>query len=702
MKRIFVSLFALLSILTVKADEGMWMIANLSERTDSVLKSLGLELSREEIYSADKPALNNAIVSFGGFCSGVVVSPNGLVFTNHHCGFGAIQEHSSTDHDYLTNGFVAKKYKDELPNEDLYVDFHLRTVDVTEQVLGPVPSISGELERSQIVDSICARLAAEVEDSVNGIYGEVVPFYKGSKYYLSVYQRFNDVRLVYAPPQSLGKFGGETDNWMWPRQTCDFSVFRIYANKENKPAMYSEDNVPYSPVRYAKVSLQGYQPGSYSMTLGYPGSTDRYLSSYGIDNTMRTTNALRIQVRTVKLDVLKAAMESSDDIRIKYASKYASSSNYWKFSIGQNKALEQLRVIEEKQQIENDFRRWVAESPVERERFEGVLDSLKHLYTVNFNTNYGTILWTETFWSGSDIVRFAVNSRISVMRDRKVDFKELVEQSYKDIDVETDKKLFAALLKNYAENVPLKDFVPAFYETVNTQFGGDYSAYVNDLYSKSVLAKPEQLAKVGNVKDIENDPMMDVAYDLITILFRTSNSNDIHVYERKLGEGIRLMNHSKEYYPDANFTLRLSCGIVDGYSPTAELEYIHYTSAQSLLDKIKKYPDNRDYSVIPTVYDWFKKGDFGKKYIDKKTGEMQLCFLTNNDITGGNSGSGMFDSKGRLIGLAFDGNWEAMSGDLKFDTNLQRCIGVDIRYVLSVMEKYGKAKRIIKELTLEK
>ncbi len=701
MKRIFVSLFALLSILTVKADEGMWMIANLSERTDSVLKSLGLELSREEIYSADKPSLNNAIVSFGGFCSGVVVSPNGLVFTNHHCGFGSIQEHSSTDHDYLTNGFVAKKYKDELPNEDLYVDFHLRTVDVTEQVLGPVPSISGELERSQIVDSICSRLAAEVEDSVNGIYGEVVPFYKGSKYYLSVYQRFNDVRLVYAPPQSLGKFGGETDNWMWPRQTCDFSVFRIYANKDNKPAMYSEDNVPYSPVRYAKVSLQGYQPGSYSMTLGYPGSTDRYLSSYGIDNTMRTTNALRIQVRTVKLDVLKAAMESSDDIRIKYASKYASSSNYWKFSIGQNKALEQLRVIEEKQQIENDFRRWIAESPVERERFEGVLDSLRHLYKVNFNTNYGSILWTETFWNGSDIVKFAVNSRISVMRDRKVDFKELVEQSYKDIDVETDKKLFAALLKNYADNVPAEDFVPAFYDTINNQFGGDYAAYVNDLYSKSVLAHPEQLARVGNVKDIEKDPMMDVAYDLITVLFRTSKSNDIHVYERKLGEGVRLMNHSKEYYPDANFTLRLSCGIVDGYSPTAELEYVHYTAAQSLLDKIKKYPDNRDYAVIPSVYDWFKKGDFGKKYIDKKTGEMQLCFLTNNDITGGNSGSGMFDSKGRLIGLAFDGNWEAMSGDLKFDTNLQRCIGVDIRYVLSVMEKYGKAKRIIKELTLE-
>ncbi len=701
MKKVFLSLFALLSVITAKADEGMWMIANLSERTDSVLKSLGLELSREEIYSADKPSLNNAIVSFGGFCSGVVVSPNGLVFTNHHCGFGNIQQHSTTEHDYLKNGFVAKKYKDELPNEGLYVDFHLRTVDVTEQVLGSVPSISGEQERAEIVNENCLRLAAEVEDSINGIYGEVVPFYKGSKYYLSVYQRFSDVRLVYAPPQTLGKFGGETDNWMWPRQTCDFSVFRIYANKDNKPAEYSKDNVPYSPVRYAKVSLQGYQEGSYSMTLGYPGSTDRYLSSYGINNTMRTTNDLRIQVRTIKLKVLKEAMNSSDAIRIKYASKYASSSNYWKFSIGQNKALDKLEVIKEKQQIENDFRQWIKESPVERERFEGILDSLEYLYKKNFNTNYGRTLWNETFWSGSDIVKFAVNSRLAVVNDQEMSFKEQVEKVYKDIDVETDKKLLAALLKNYAEHAPAKEFIPAFYHTIDSVFAGDYTAYVNDLYSKSLLSQPEKMAQLKSVNDIERDPMMDVAYDLITVLMRNARTNLTHSYERKLGEGVRLMNHSKEYYPDANFTLRLSCGIVDGYSPTAELDYIHYTPASSLLAKNESYPNNRDYNLIPSVYEWFKKGDFGKKYIDKKTGKMQLCFLTNNDITGGNSGSGMFDSKGRLIGLAFDGNWDAMSGDLKFDNNLQRCIGVDIRYVLSVMEKYGKAKRLIQELTLE-
>ncbi|MBO5750446.1 MAG: S46 family peptidase [Bacteroidaceae bacterium] len=701
MKRIVLSLLTILSVLSAKADEGMWMISNITERTDSVLKSLGLELSPEELYNPNGTSLNNAIVAFGGFCSGVVVSPNGLVFTNHHCGFGAIQEHSAPEHDYLKNGFVAKKLKDELPNPDLYVAFHLRTVDVTEQVLGPVPSICGEMERNQIIDSICAKITESVEDTANCIYGEVVPFYKGCKYYLSVYQRYNDVRLVFAPPQSLGKFGGDTDNWMWPRQTCDFSVFRIYAGKDNKPAEYSKDNVPFKPSYYAPVSLQGYQEGSYCMTLGFPGSTDRYLSSYGIENTMRTTNDLRIQVRGVKQEILKEAMNSSDAIRIKYASKYAQSSNYWKYSIGQNQALEKLGVIKEKQDIENEFRQWIKKSPVEREAYEEVLDSLEALYKANFNKYYGMTLWNETFWSGSDIVKFAINGMLGVMRDRDIDFKDAVEKAYKDIDIPTDKRVFKALIKNYAEKVPSKTYVPEFYGKIDSDFNGNFDAFVDNLYAKTKLTKPEELAKLSAMSDLKDDPMFELALDLITVLYKTYESDNIEVYERKLGEGIRFMNHSKEYYPDANFTLRLSCGIVEGYSPTKDLEYVHYTLPQSLIDKNEQNPENLDYKLLPSVYKWLKKGKFSKKYIDKKTGEMQLCFLSNNDITGGNSGSGMFDGKGRLIGLAFDGNWEAMSGDLKFDTKLQRCIGVDIRYVLSVIENYGKAKHLIKELTLE-
>lgn len=703
MKKFLFLFIALISLLSAKADEGMWMLCNLSERTDSILKSLGMEMSREQLYNPEGRSLNNAIVMFGGFCSGVVVSPNGLVFTNHHCGYGAIQEHSTPDHDYLTNGFVAKKYKDELPNPDLYVAFHLRTVDVTDQVLGPVPSISGETERSQIVDSICSKIMESVEDSVNGIYGEVVPYYKGCKYYLSVYQRFDDVRLVFAPPQSLGKFGGDTDNWMWPRQTCDFSVFRIYADKHNRPADYSEDNVPYRPSYYAPVSLQGYQPGSYCMTLGFPGSTDRYLSSFGIESTMRTTNDLRIQVRGLKQEILKDAMSKSDAIRIKYASKYASSSNYWKYSIGQNQALDKLGVVEEKRALEAEFRQWVSHSPVERGDYEGVLDSLQLLYKENRNKYYTMTLWEETFWNGSDIVSFVLGNMMSVVDDKEdEDFGKVVKKAYKDIDVATDKRLLAALLRNYRQQVVSDTYLPEFYATIDTVFAGNYEAYVDELYSRTMFSKPDELVSVSHFSQLNHDPMIDVVLDLVIQLYKLYQSDNVDVFERKLGEGIRMMNRDKEYYPDANFTLRLSYGMVDGYSPTDGFRHLHYTLPQTLIDKNEQNPTNADYHLLPSVLHWLRKGRFGKKYVDKDSGEMQLCFLTNNDITGGNSGSGMFDAKGRLIGLAFDGNWEAMSGDLKFDPQLQRCIGVDIRYVLSVMETYGKAKHLIKELKLER
>lgn len=700
MKKLILSLLALLSLLPMKADEGMWMICNLSQRTDSVLKSLGLELTQEELYNADGPSLNNAIVMFGGFCSGVVVSNEGLVFTNHHCGFDAIQDHSTPKHDYLTNGFVAKSLKDELPNPDLYVAFHLRTVDVTEKVMNGVTPDMSESQRTAIIDSISSKLIEEVDDTTNAIYSEVNAFYKGSKYYLSVYQRFDDVRLVFAPPQSLGKFGGDTDNWMWPRQTCDFSVFRIYANKDNKPAVYSKENVPYHPVRYAHVSLQGYQEGSYCMTLGYPGSTDRYLSSYGIENEMRTTNDLRIQVRGVKLDILKNAMSKSDAIRIMYASKYASSSNYWKYSIGQNKALEKLGVINEKQALENEFKNWVAADNAAHSQYVGILDTLRAQYVENFSKSYGIMLWQESFWSGSDILSFVIRNMIGKTNNND-DFKKKVEKAYKDIDVETDKHVFAALLRNYVEHVPDTAFLPAFYADIQNKYNGDCEAYTEELYSKTVFTKPEELAKIEEMSAVGNDSMIEIAGDIVASLFKMYNMKSPYSYERKLGEGIRAMNHEREYYPDANFTLRMSYGIVEGYSPSADLKYVHYTLPKSLTDKYEKNPDNDDYTLLPKVYKWLKKGKFGNRYADSRSGEMQLCFLTNNDITGGNSGSGMFDGKGRLIGLAFDGNWEAMSGDLKFDNNMQRCIGVDIRYVLSVIESYGKAKRLINELTLE-
>ncbi|MBR6891715.1 MAG: S46 family peptidase [Bacteroidaceae bacterium] len=687
--------------LAAKADEGMWMVGNLSEKTQKVLKEMGLELTPEQIYNPNGPSLNNAIVMFGGFCSGVVVSNEGLVFTNHHCGFDAIQDHSTVKKDYLKNGFLAKRLKDELPNPELYVAFHLSTVDVTDKILAGVKPGMDEMAKALYMDSVATSLEEAVLDTVNCIYGEITPYYKGSKYYLSVYQRFDDVRLVFAPPQSLGKFGGDTDNWMWPRQTCDFSVFRIYANKNNKPAEYSEDNVPYHPVSYAHVSTQGYQPGSFCMTFGYPGSTDRYLSSYGIENTMRTSNDLRYQVRGVKLAILDEAMKREDAIRIMYASKYAASSNYWKFSLGQNKALKELKVIEEKQALENEIKEWAAQN--RKTQYIGILDSLKYLYSKSFPGEYTLTLLEESFYSGSDIMQFAMKSMIRYMRpDAKNDgFKDDVRKTYRDIDIELDKKVFAAMIKNYKQQVLSKDYLPDFYDEIDEKFGGNIDAYTDDLFANSVLTDLEKVNKLESSEELHQDPIYYMAVSVLTKLYQCYQSNSISEFERLLGNALREMNHEKEYYPDANFTMRMSFGIVEGYSPSADLNYVHYTLPQSLIDKNEQNPDNYDYQLIPSVYKWLKKGKFGDRYIDKSLGQMPLCFLTNNDITGGNSGSGMFDGKGRLIGLAFDGNWEAMSSDLKFDSKLQRCIGVDIRYVLSVIEKYGKGKRLINELTLE-
>ena len=700
MKRIVFAVLCLMA-LSAKADEGMWMLGNMSEKTQKVLKEMGLELTPEQIYNPNGPSLNNAIVMFGGFCSGVVVSNNGLVFTNHHCGFDAIQDHSSVKFDYLKNGFFAKKLKDELPNPELYVAFHLSTVEVTDKILGGVKPDMDEMQKAAYMDSVAMSLEESVLDTINCIYGEITPYYKGSKYYLSVYQRFDDVRLVFAPPQSLGKFGGDTDNWMWPRQTCDFSVFRIYANKENKPAEYSKDNVPYHPVSYAHVSTQGYQPGSFCMTFGYPGSTDRYLSSFGIENTMKTANDLRYQVRGVKLAILDEAMKREDAIRIMYASKYAASSNYWKFSLGQNKALKDLKVIEEKQALEKEIKEWAAQN--NKTQYIGILDSLKALYKENFPGDYTVTLLEESFYSGSDIMQFAMKSMIRYLRpDAENDgFKEDVKKTYRDINIDLDKKVFAAMIKNYKQQALSEDDLPDFYEEIDEKFDGNIDAYVDNLYANSVLADREKVERLESMEDLHDDPIYYVAVSVITKLLQSHQSNNITEFERLLGDALREMNHEKEYYPDANFTIRMSFGIVEGYSPSSDLNYVHYTLPQSLIDKNEKNPENYDYQLIPSVYKWLKKGKFGNRYIDKSIGQMPLCFLTNNDITGGNSGSGMFDGKGRLIGLAFDGNWEAMSSDLKFDTKLQRCIGVDIRYVLSVIETYGKGKRLINELTLE-
>ncbi|NLV53439.1 MAG: S46 family peptidase [Bacteroidales bacterium] len=706
MKRLTL-IFLMLISLTANADEGMWVLGNISQKTDSILRALGLELSPEELYSTEKPSLNDAIIQLGGFCSGVVVSNDGLVFTNHHCGFGSIQDHSTPKHDYLKNGFFAKSFEEELPNEGLFVLFHIKTVDVTDFLQKAISQATNPMEADSILDATSRQLMEMVDYSGKGIQSEVNAFYKGSRYFLSVYQRFDDVRLVYAPPQCLGKYGGDTDNWMWPRQTCDFSVFRIYAGKNNAPAEYSKDNKPYHPRKFAHVSTQGYHDGSYVMTLGFPGSTDRYLSSYGIENVMRTTNDVRYQVRDVKLAILNEAMRSSDALRIMYASKHASSSNYWKFSLGQNTALDNLKVIEEKRQLENDLLEWAKADTANRGRYLDLMETLRDIYKNNYDNFYTRSLWIESFYSGSDIMNFVLRN---TMRSNDDDFQERVAKQYRDIDVATDKKIFTALIKNYVNHVPKRpEFqLTSIQQEVDSIWEGNYDKFVDNLYANSVFAKPEELKNTHTFGEVSKDPMVGVAIEFLRIYYALMKEpTDEENYERILGEGLREMNKDKEFYPDANFTMRLSYGLckpIDFAPGTTDLKEeatSMVTTPQSFINKHEQNPDNYDYRLIDPVYKWMKKGKFSKQYLEPQSGKLPLCFLTTNDITGGNSGSGMFDGKGRLIGLAFDGNWEAMSGDIKFDNALQRCIGVDIRYVLSVMDDYSHAKRLINELTIE-
>ncbi|MCD7926982.1 MAG: S46 family peptidase [Bacteroides sp.] len=694
--------------LYVWGSEGMWLPCCLSKQTQQVMKEMGLKLSPDQLYNPVGGALTNAVVSFGGFCSGVVVSPDGLVFTNHHCGFDAIQQHSSVEHDYLRDGFVADSLNKELPNPDLFVSFLVRTEDVTERVLKALPAGVEEGERELIVDSISTLITQEAIANDTLLRAEITPFYAGNEYYLSVYKDYYDVRLVFAPPSSVGKFGGDTDNWVWPRHTGDFSVFRIYADKDNRPAAYSPENVPYHPDYFAPVSLGGYEQGSFCMTMGYPGSTSRYLSSFGIEERVNTDNAAMIDVRTIKQAIWKDAMEKSDDIRIKYASKYAQSSNYWKNSIGMNQAVKELKVIEKKQALEKQLQEWIRRKPDERGKYAQVLTELELNYRNRRSAARAMAYFGESFANGPELITAALAVLNFDFEAEETELERNMRQLlevYANMDLDVDKQVFVAMLKEYAAEVE-KEYLPEIYSLIDKKFKGNYQAFVDDLYERSALKTPrgfEQVVKGDSTYVLFEDPAASFAIDMLVKFYEFNNSVEdasmkIQQNERLLNEAVREMEADKDFYPDANSTMRLSFGMVGGYSPKDAIEYTYYTTTKGIFDKIRQYKGDSDFDVLSSVVDLLKRKDFGR--YAAKDGDMNVCFISDNDITGGNSGSGMFNGEGELIGLAFDGNWEAMSGDLVFEPNLQRCIGVDIRYVLYMIETYGKASRLVDELKI--
>lgn len=700
-KNLLMAAALMLSSAAAHADEGMWTLYNLPQAVYEQMKSYGFSPSYDQLYKSDD-AIKNAVVNFSGFCSGVVVSPDGLVFTNHHCGFEAIRANSTVEHDYMLNGFYAKSFEEELPSKNMFVSFMVDQQDITPELEKRGINSMDRKEREKLLNDVENEMIKAVHAKDPSLELEIKPFYEGNKYYATTYRVFRDLRLVFTVPKSMGKFGGETDNWMWPRQTCDYSVFRIYADPNtNGPAAFNKSNVPYHPKHWAQVSMDGYKEGDFAMTIGYPGSTERYLSSYGIREMRDAENAPRAQIRGVKQEVMIKHMRADEGVRIKYDSKYAQSSNYWKNSLGMNKCIDSVGIVRQKADFEDrieEFQKWTG-------YLKGKLDfqKMKELYATRFDADKLATVWRETFARTSEFNTRALTLIGMMPKDSKKKTYYHFEDNSDEWDEALDKDVMAALIDNYRQYVK-KEELPEFYKTIEEKFAGDSRKYVDYLYKNSVIMKSGKKITLTE-KALAKDPgyqyakavkaVYDKCYGVMSSVYDAIEEQEKYLCDAKVRYEQEL-----PHYSDANFTMRLSYGQVGGYLLNGEPSG-YYTDAASIVRKMESGEKGTiDYQAEPIMKKLLSANDFGK-YADKTTGKMQLCFLTNNDITGGNSGSPMFDGKGRLIGLAFDGNWDSLSSDIWFDKRLARCIGVDVRYMIYLMDKWGNADRLIKELGLK-
>ena len=708
MKKIWASLWLLIVMCgSIHADEGMWLLNEINKQNIDRMRELGFILPYDSLYSENQNSISDAVVIFGGGCTGIAVSEQGLIFTNHHCGYASIQSQSTVEHDYLKNGFISQSMEEEIPIPDLTVKFLRKTVNVTDRIVSAIDTITDEYARINAADSISALICDSLgKDPM--VYADVYPYYASNVYYLQIYDVFKDVRMVFAPPSSVGKFGGDTDNWMWPRHTGDFSVFRVYASADNKPAEYSKENKPYKPRYVPKVSLKGYEDKDYAMTIGFPGSTDRYLSSWGVEQRMEYSNKPRIEARGIKQAIWKEAMRADDEIRIKYSSKYQMSSNYWKNSIGMNRGLSRLNVIDRKRKEETAFANWLAQHPEKKEKYGEVLNLLQKGYEESNEYQQAATYLLEAFPAGSEIVRLARSVQSIDDKSSPEDIKKVMEERvkplYKDYDPAVDEKILAAMMKLAKERVPAQ-YLPQIYRTVDKKYKGNYEKYSSDLFRKSAFSNYDKLYSIvsnpGKFKKIGKDPAFELALSVMISFFELQQLMGDSEYNIAKGErlyfaALREMYPDSTFSSDANFTKRLSYGSIGGYRPYDATWFNYYSTEQGVLEK--QDPNNDEFAVQLEILDLLRSGDFGM-YGNGKGG-MNLCFLSNNDITGGNSGSPVFNKAGHLIGLAFDGNWEAMSGDIAFEPDLQRTISVDIRYVLFMIDKWGKCPRLINELNL--
>ena len=719
MKKFKVLVLALLcaAFSPVKADEGMWLLQlmqeqNLAER----MKAQGLKMDINDIYNPNQVALKDAVGIFGRGCTGEIISPNGLILTNHHCGYGAIQQHSSVEHDYLTDGFWAKSFEEELPTPGLTFKFVERIVDVTDLVNKDIEKgkvSETESFSNEYLKNLAEKMLKKSDlKKAPGISTLALPFYEGNKFYLFFMKTYTDVRMVAAPPSSIGKFGGETDNWMWPRHTCDFSMFRVYADKDGNPADYSKNNVPLKAKKHLAISLKGLEEGDYAMIMGFPGSTSRYLTESEIQLRMNATNTPRIQVREARQAVLKKEMLASDKVRIQYAAKYAQSSNYWKNSIGMNKAIIDNEVLEAKAEQEKNFARFA--SAKKNVEYQGVVEKINaYVAKVTPIMTEGTY-FREVFRSGIEFnspYKTFANLKAALAKNKQKDVEKAVaslKESFadvhnKDYNHEVDRKVAKVLLPLYAEKVA-KANLPAIYQTVEKDFKGDFNAYVDAMYDKSIFANEDNFNKFlsnPTVEAIESDLLVQYAEAIATTRKNLNAAMDaasegINILHKTYVRGLLAMYAPTPKASDANFTIRLTFGNVKSYSPKDGVHYKYYTTLKGVMEK--EDPTNPEFVVPAKLKELYEAKDFGRYALPN--GEMPTCFLSTNDITGGNSGSPVMNGNGELIGAAFDGNWESLSGDINFDNNLQRCINVDIRYVLFIVEKLGGCKNLIDEMTI--
>lgn len=722
MKKILLTLMILAGLsVGLKAgnppDEGMWLPMFIERLNYVDMQTMGLKLTPKEIYDINNSSLKDAIVSLnGGSCTAEVVSDQGLLLTNHHCAYDAIQNHSSIEHDYLTDGFWARSLEEELPNEGSTVSFLVKMDDVTERVMAEVNSEMTESERSAAIGKLFEIL--KKEESADGKYEvSVKGFYNGNEYYRFVYEVYKDIRLVGAPPSAIGKYGGDTDNWMWPRHTGDFSMFRIYTGPDGKPATYSKDNVPLKPKHSLKISLDGVQHSDFAMIWGYPGSTDRYMTSYELQSTLNEINPTIIKLGGRVLEAMKAGMDKSDVVRIQYASNYAGLANFWKNKIGESRGLKRLNVYDQKKAIEDHLTEWINADQSRVEKYGNVLSDISEAHTQFTEMKYNEKLWNfQLALFGSQMMKFPLQTQgiINILKSgQKGDdlqatlepFYAMGEEHFKDYDAPTEEHILAAILEIYREDVPA-DALPDIYNLIDKKYKGDVKLFAKSVFETSVLATHDKyksfLAK-PKLKTFEND----LAYKLVNSFYNgfiTENKNigpvndKLRRAQRLFVDGLRKANPDKVYYPDANSTMRVTYGQVLDYYPADAIHYEYVTYMEGVFEK--EDPNDEEFIVPAKLKELFEAKDYGKWAA--KDGRMAVNFLSNNDITGGNSGSPVMNGNGDLIGIAFDGNWEAMSGDVAFEPALQRTISVDIRYVMFIIDKFANAQNLINEMKFSK